>query len=87
MNQKTGEEGRHHVDESLVQKAVRDAVVKAGLTKRATCHVPPFLRHPLARRRVRYPDGPGTPGSQRRYDDDDLHPCPQPWAGRRTQPR
>jgi len=36
-NTKTGEEGRHHVDESLVQKAVRDAVVKAGLTKRATC--------------------------------------------------
>jgi len=25
-NAKTGEEGRHHVDESLVQKAVRDAV-------------------------------------------------------------
>jgi integron integrase len=37
-NTKTGEEGRHHVDESLVQKAVRGAVVKAGLTKRATCH-------------------------------------------------
>ena len=29
---------RHHVDESLVQKAVRVAVSKAGLTKHATCH-------------------------------------------------
>ncbi len=32
-NTKTGEEGRHHVDESLVQKAVRDAVTRAGLQK------------------------------------------------------
>ncbi len=37
-NPKIGEEGRHHLDESLVQKAVRDAVARAGLTKRATCH-------------------------------------------------
>ena len=37
-NPKTGEEGRHHVDGSLVQKAVKDAVMTAGLTKRATCH-------------------------------------------------
>jgi integron integrase len=44
-NPKTGEEGRHHVDESLVQKAVRDAVVKAGLIKRATCHT---FRHSFA---------------------------------------
>jgi integrase len=37
-NAKTGEEGRHHVDESLVQKTVRTAVARAGLIKRATCH-------------------------------------------------
>jgi len=35
---RTGEQGRHHVDESLVQKAVRNAVMKAGLTKRASSH-------------------------------------------------
>ncbi len=45
MNDKTKEQGRHHVDESLVQKAVRDAVAKAGLTKRATCHT---FRHSFA---------------------------------------
>jgi len=44
-NTKTGEERRHYVDESLVQKAVRDAVVKAGLRKRATCHT---FRHSFA---------------------------------------
>jgi len=30
------EAGRHHLDESLVQKAVRDAVARAGLTARPT---------------------------------------------------
>ncbi len=44
-NSKTGDEGRHHVDESLVQKSVRQAVVAAGLTKRATCHT---FRHSFA---------------------------------------
>jgi integron integrase len=44
-NTTTGEEGRHHTDESLVQKAVRDAVTRAGLVKRATCHT---FRHSFA---------------------------------------
>ena len=37
-NKKTGEQGRHHVNESLVQRAIKDAVSNSGLTKRATCH-------------------------------------------------
>jgi len=37
-NRNTGEEGQHHIDESFVQKAVTDASVKVGLTKRATFH-------------------------------------------------
>ncbi|MGH2566917.1 MAG: integron integrase [Bacteroidota bacterium] len=41
----TREQGRHHIDESLVQRAVKDAVVKAGLTKRASCHT---FRHSFA---------------------------------------
>lgn len=45
VNPTTKEQGRHHVDESLVQKAVRDSVAKAGLTKRATCHT---FRHSFA---------------------------------------
>ena len=36
---------RHHVHESLVQKAVHAAVLRAGLTKRASCHT---LRHSFA---------------------------------------
>lgn len=44
-NARTGQQGRHHVDEGLVQRAVRDAVAGAGLTKRATCHT---FRHSFA---------------------------------------
>ena len=45
INPMTKDQGRHHIDESLVQKAVRDAVIKACLTKRATCHT---FRHSFA---------------------------------------
>lgn len=45
INPQKKNQGRHHMDESLIQKAVRDAVVKAGLTKRATCHT---FRHSFA---------------------------------------
>ena len=44
-NTRTGEEGRHHVHESIIQKAVNGAVGKASLTKRATCHT---FRHSFA---------------------------------------
>jgi integron integrase len=36
---------RHHLHESAVQRAVRRAVVSAGMTKRASCHT---LRHSFA---------------------------------------
>lgn len=36
---------RHHLDESCLQKAVRRAVIAAGLTKRASCHT---FRHSFA---------------------------------------
>ena len=45
INPQTKQQGRHHVDETLVRKAVRDAVTTAGLTKRATCHT---FRHSFA---------------------------------------
>jgi site-specific recombinase XerD len=45
INPETKEQGRHHIDESLIQRAVREAVSMAGLTKRATCHT---FRHSFA---------------------------------------
>jgi integron integrase len=44
-NPRTQEQGRHHIDDSLVQKAIKDAVIRAGLTKRASCHT---FRHSFA---------------------------------------
>ena len=43
--QEDREQGRHHVHESVIQRAVKDAVTRAGLTKRATCHT---FRHSFA---------------------------------------
>jgi len=41
----SGEERRHHLHESAIQRAVRDAVRAAGIAKRATCHT---FRHSFA---------------------------------------
>ena len=42
---RTGKSGRHHLHESTVQKAVKEAVRKAGIAKPASCHT---LRHSFA---------------------------------------
>ncbi len=44
-NAGTGQQGRYHIHESLVQRAVAEAVRSAGLTKRASCHT---FRHSFA---------------------------------------
>ena len=41
----TGERRRHHVHETVLQRAFRDAVRASGITKPATCHT---LRHSFA---------------------------------------
>ena len=41
----SGEQGRHHLDPSLIQKSVRRAVLAAGISKPASCHT---LRHSFA---------------------------------------
>lgn len=45
QNPETGEQGRHHMDESLIQRAVKAAATTAGIAKHATCHT---LRHSFA---------------------------------------
>lgn len=44
-DEESGEERRHHVHESAVQRAVQAAVRAAGIAKRASCHT---LRHSFA---------------------------------------
>ena len=45
IDPRTGQERRHHVDEMMLQRAVKQAVYKAGLTKPASCHT---FRHSFA---------------------------------------
>jgi integron integrase len=45
VDRETGQHRRHHLHESVVQRAVKDAVRQAGIAKRATCHT---LRHSFA---------------------------------------
>lgn len=41
----SGQRRRHHLHETVLQQAVRRAVLAAGIPKRATCHT---FRHSLA---------------------------------------
>jgi len=44
-NIKTGEQGHHHVHETILQRAVKEAVRKAGVVKHVGCHT---FRHSFA---------------------------------------
>jgi len=45
VDAQTGNEGRHHLDPSILQRAVHEAIHSAGITKRASCH---SFRHSFA---------------------------------------
>jgi integron integrase len=42
---RTGNQGRYHMDPSILQSAVHEAIVKSGIAKRASCHT---FRHSFA---------------------------------------
>ncbi len=45
VDPRSGKVRRHHINETLVQKAVKEAVAGAAITKRVSCHT---LRHSFA---------------------------------------
>jgi integron integrase len=45
VDPRSGKKQRHHIAESVAQRALRDAVAKSGVSKLATCH---SLRHSFA---------------------------------------
>jgi len=42
---KTGQQGRHHVHETIIQRGVKEAVRRTGIPKRIGCHT---FRHSFA---------------------------------------
>jgi integron integrase len=44
-DEKTRTQGRHHIDPSVIQKAVKRAILRAGISKPASCHT---FRHSFA---------------------------------------
>src|SRR5712691_437499 len=88
IDSETGERRRHHLHESVLQRAVKGAARAAGISRPATCH---SLRHsfatdPSARVRVPHPHDSGTARASRREYDHDLHPRPEPRRTRRSKP-
>lgn len=45
INKSTGKQGRYHLDSSLLQHAVKNAITAAGINKNASCHT---FRHSFA---------------------------------------
>ena len=86
VDQETGERRRHHLHESVLQRAVKDAARAAGVSP--PCHVSfaaAFVCDAFARSRVRHPDDSGTARASRREHDDDLHARVEPGRARRAK--
>jgi hypothetical protein len=82
-----GEEGRHHLHESAVQRAVHRAADRASTREACNLpHLPPFVRDASSGARPRHSYRAGAPGPPRCVNDDDLHVRPPPRRPRRTKP-
>ena len=61
-NKETGEQGRHHIDPSIIQRTLREVVLRSGIPKPIGCHT---FRNSSVGSRLRYPHHSGTAWTQR----------------------
>ncbi len=77
---------RHYLGPHLVQRAVQRAALAAGIVKPVSPHtLPPLFRYEPSGSGTRHPHRPGTVGTQRRKDDDDLYPRARAGRERSSQ--
>ncbi len=81
-----GIECRHHLHESVIQKAMKEAVRAANIAKPASPHTLRQFRDSSSRSWLRYPDNPGASRSSRRSHYSNLHARTEPRWPRRPQP-
>jgi integrase len=81
----TGQRRRHHLHESVLQRAVKDAVRDIGITKPATCHT---FRHSFATHLLEESHDIRTVQELLGHRDVSttmIYPRPQPRTGRRPE--
>jgi integron integrase len=77
---------RHHISDSVVQKAVKAAARSVGIHKPMSVHTLRHSCHAPSTKRRGHPADPGVPRPRQRRDDDDLHARGEGTADARAQP-
>jgi integron integrase len=79
---RSGKTRRHHLGESSIQRAVKNAMGAGGIHKHGNTHI----RDLSFGRRVRHTHSTGAAWAQRCEDNHDLHPCDEQRASGGQEP-
>jgi hypothetical protein len=87
VDRETTQRRRHHLHESVIQRAVPRGRAQDGHPQEGdVSHLPALLCDASAGGRARHPHSAGAARPQRCEHDDDLHPRPEPRPSSRAEP-